>query len=333
MSLLLLLGGLLTAAAGEYYLETPTLSDRAEAIELQQSMLEQGRSTRVVRRWQHGVGWGYAVVVEGLPDRETADGVAEDVAAITQRGVTVYAVEPEPGEGPPPSADAERVAPAIEDALERVIRAHGGRDGGLDRLRSAPAVRFRYDRRIQTAEGELLVRHDWWGEGESRHVSVEILDGVGQGFVSEVGPESAWLEIDGIRHDRELERARELLDALGPEAQLAAALEIPAAAASGVPFTSGGLIVIEQRDCLAVSRRLGIDQGHVELDVDLETWTVTRSVSDTAVGEVIITFQDWREVDTGLVIPFRLIVARNGLFQEEVRVIELDLSPADDRVP
>lgn len=338
MSLLVLLGGLLTASAGEYYLETPTLSDRAEAIELQQAALEQGLSTRLVRRWQHGVGWGYAVVIDGLPDRATADDVAEDIAALTRRGVSVYAVATEPAarepSDQPPAEGTVDPLPPVSDALERVIRAHGGRDGGIARLEEAEAVRFRYDRRVVTDAGEVSARHDWWGEGAARHISVEILGGPGQSFVGEVGADRAWLEVDGVRHERSVDRAREVLDGLGPASVLSTALRVPAAAASAdVPFTSPGMVTVDQRECLALQQEVGIDRGRLELAVDLTDWTVARTVVQTASGAVMTTFDDWREVDTGVVIPFRLRVTHDGAFQEEIRVIELDLSPGADREP
>lgn len=322
-----------------FYLETFTMEDRGEAIALQQSALEAGLSARVVRRWRHGVGWGYAVVVEELPDRASADAAAEDMASRTRRGVSVYAVDP--GAPPPRVEDLElpassAPAPSADEALERIVRAHGGRGGGRARLEAYPTLSFRYDREIQLEQGLLRARHDWSRAGEDRRITVEVVDGPGQDLIGEVkgaaggSARDAWLEIEGVRHQRDPDRTLEVLDAYGPEALLATALDLAETLAGLDPLR---LEFTEQRcdgrRCYGL-RQVASGGGGLELLVDAETWTVSSLVVSGPSGALGTRFYDWREIETGLVIPSLVRTERNGDFQEELRVIQLELSPGTE---
>ena len=92
----ILLAASLSASEG-FYLESPPLGTRAEALELQEVSQQQGINARVVRRYEHGSGWEYLVVAEGYGGRTEAEQAAQLLAEGSGQGITVY--EGERGSG------------------------------------------------------------------------------------------------------------------------------------------------------------------------------------------------------------------------------------------
>ena len=154
--------------AAEFYLESPPMTTRSEALGVQQLAIDEGLEARVVRRYAHGAGWEYVVVVEGLESREAAEEHAESIAGKGGRGITVYRREGtdgvrvgdvESGAGALTDAGLDPTAPAIvapdigelpsaDEVLQHAIRAVGGRTGGIDRVASNDHLRFSYERTV-----------------------------------------------------------------------------------------------------------------------------------------------------------------------------------------
>jgi hypothetical protein len=334
LSLLLLVG---LASASGFYLETPALRDRAEAVSIQQAALDRGLSARVVRQYRHGAGWQYTVVVEGLPDRETADAVAADIAARTRRGISVFSEDlpHAPLALEVDASEPEATLPPPEEILALVARAHGGSGGGRARLEQSAVQRLRYERRVVTPEGLVRAHHDWSQMPDRWRMDLEILEGPGRDLSLEIG-ERAWLDLDGQRLERELAPSLELMLSYGPEAMLGRALDLPALASKDPAWRMLGVageISIEGRRCAALSYAGPEVPGALEVFVDLQSWTVTRLVLRDGAGALSWTFSEWREIDSGVVVPYHTRIERAGEFLEEIQVFELELSTTVPTMP
>ena len=144
------------AYADAFYLEAPPVDARVEAVALQEEARLLGLEARVTRRYRHGSGWEFVVVVEGFEERPGAEDAARRLAEQTGQGIAVYRLE---SSGKPSAPEAEPVSPPSEaslpdagDLLQRAARSLGGVQGGQVRLESASSLWVQYDRTVFTAE-------------------------------------------------------------------------------------------------------------------------------------------------------------------------------------
>lgn len=341
-----------SALAATYAVELPPQTDKAAADQLlADSAVANGR---VLRRYVAGQGWRYVVVVDALPSLDSARetgarlagvgqsasiyvingdeiALAEVVAAATSpssaRSETEAAVAPPPPPAPErPRRGASQEAQAA-DVLDAAVRAHGGREGGLQRLGEATSVQFRFVRTVPGDAGALVAEHRYLAQGGGLRLDVDVSSGQGQDSVSVVDPSgAAWVQAAGALTPRDARRVREVLDRFGPSSVLAVPLGLPEDVATADAWRSlrldptrqtadGGTIVLTP---VAATR-----QGLASAEFDAETHTLRRVTWSSEAGALTFIYDDYRKLDRRLVVPFRARIERDGQLVEEVQVLEL----------
>jgi hypothetical protein len=335
------------SAAEGFYLESPPLGTRAEALELQEVAQTQGINARVVRRYEHGSGWEYLVVAEGYGDRGEAESAAKLLAEGSGQGITVYEGEGSEGRrlnarvegwtgssidpGAVATAPPEDDLPSAEEVLARSVRALGGESGGAQRLQESPALRFRYSRELETPAGLVTAQHDLaWESGDLR-LKIEHESGPGVHASMLVHGEEAWvLTAEGVQV-RDAARSREVLSDFGPLAVLDWPLSYAQQVLEDPAFRDLRVAGIEDFQGRPVYRLETSRDGTGErfsILVDVERYTVAKVGFRSDAGAVSYRFEDWRELDTGLVVPFFILLTRDGAQVEKVVVQELELLDA-----
>ncbi|HJN73660.1 MAG TPA: hypothetical protein QGF58_06965 [Myxococcota bacterium] len=325
------------ALAGELYLESPALDTRAAAQVLRRQAEGQDLEARVVRRYSSGVGWEYVVVVEGLPDQQVAEEAAALWAEAGGEGVSIFRREGDEGVLVSTSsaeleldivdpARPEQDLLAAELVLRHAVRALGGQQGGRAALDRAPAIRFSYVRVVASEDGRIEAHHELLRSPDGERLRIEGVDGAVDSTTL-VHPEGAWVVAGGEPVERDPERTREVLADFGPEELLAYPLEFAVLVESDPAYrllrtasTDGEVYVLEYG-----GPEVG---GAMTVVLEAASWHV-RSVSySTDAGTVRYGFADWREIDTGLVLPFWMELHRDGVLVEGLVVEELSVLDA-----
>ncbi|MCB9763145.1 MAG: hypothetical protein H6739_25435 [Alphaproteobacteria bacterium] len=328
----LALGGVALAASSEgFYLETPPASARGDLTALQQLAESKGWESRVVRRYELGEGWTWVVVVEGFEDESDARAAADLLADQGGRGVAVYRREGRTGvrltaDGGPDGPGAKDELPEATEVLAKAARAVGGLAGGEARLAESPALRFVYERELEVEGAPLVVRHELARDGERQRLQVEIVTGVGKPSLTVITESEAWLLADGVVTPRDRGRSVEVLSAMQPEQMLAYPLRfarlVEADPAHGLLRTVGAIEVDGER-CWALEHTGPEAGGTLSVVVSAEDWRPAEVSYTNDAGVVRYRYRDWRELDTGLVVPFEAIMERDGEQIEALRVREL----------
>ncbi|MCB9793348.1 MAG: hypothetical protein H6741_11565 [Alphaproteobacteria bacterium] len=329
--MLLLLVSLAFAQETEFYLETPTVAARGELSALMDVAEEAGWSARVVRRYELGEGWTYALVVEDFDDAEAAQDAATRLAEIGGMGVAVYRREGRSGvrvsadwpEDQGPGGREPGALPPADEILLRAVRALGGREGGSARLAQSPAVRFNFEREVAGDAGPIRARHSYLRADKSLRLEIEILDGEGQSSLTVVGSEGAWVRTEAGVVARDPGRASELLEAFAPEQILNYPMRFASLVASDPAHDALRTVALRedlQRPCYQLEDGEGLG-----VCVDSSTWHPVEVSLDSGAGLVRYHYRDWREIDTGLVMPFEVEMQRDGAVIERVRVTEISL--------
>ena len=315
--------GVALAGSG-FYLEAPPMDTRAVAVELQTQARELGLDARVLRRYRHGTGWQFIVVVEGFDDRAGAERSARDLAERSGQGIAVYRLE---GEEAVPVWDewsSETVAqgelPDAETLMQKAGRSVGGPLGGQTRLAEVKTLRFRYTRAITTTEGRWTAHHNWVASGDASRVATEVVEGEGgTSSVVVMGPEEL--------READSTQAEAVLQDLSPMARLAWPLQFAAGIDEMGPYRVARQEIVAGRSCwVLVSTAIRGNQPS-RIWVDSEHGRPARVDFATEAGRVELTLWDWREPDTGVVVPFSLEVRRDGRLVEQIEVHELSLEP------
>ncbi len=318
------------AYADAFYLEAPPVDARVEAVALQEEARLLGLEARVTRRYRHGSGWEFVVVVEGFEERPGAEDAARRLAEQTGQGIAVYRLE---SSGKPSAPEAEPVSPPSEaslpdagDLLQRAARSLGGVQGGQVRLESASSLWVQYDRTVFTADANVRARHEWASRGDLHRVGVVIAEG-GTGVDSTLGagPEGTWVLVDGKVADAQADPAREVLASLSPMARLAWPLQFAVRQQEAGPYRVARQEEVGGRTCwVLVGLKPGPDDP-TRLWLDVEDGRPARVDFATDGGRFELTLSDWREPDTGVVVPYVVEVRRDGHLVERIEVLEFTM--------
>lgn len=317
-----------------YYLEAPPVNGRAAAVELQTDAQALGYEARVMRRYRHGSGWEFVVVVEGFGDREAAELAAGRLAESSGQGIAVYRLEASeiavPGGDPPPEAPPVAGLPDAAVLLQRAARSLGGVQGGQARLHGTSSLRFRYSRALMTPEATLTADHDWIAQGEARRVGIDVVDG-GAGTSSVIGmggPDDAWVAVGGEIRDALPGPTGALLLDLSPLARLAWPLQFASSLEDLGAYRVARQEDVAGRSCWALIAIVPEPHQPARIWLDVEHGRPARVDFATEAGRVELTLADWREPDTGVVVPYLVELRRDGLLVERVEVAELTLGLA-----
>lgn len=322
--------GLGLALADGYYLEATPVDARAEAADLLEQARALGLEPRVIRRYRHGSGWEFVVVVEGFDARAGAENAARRLAEQSGQGIAVYRLEGGAAAAPAQDIAAapapEASLPQADELLQRAARSLGGVQGGQARLEGAASLRVLYDRTVLTADATVRARHDWASQGDQQRVSIEVADGA-PGVSSTVvhGPGGAWVQASGQVRDARPSDALEVLDTLSPMSRLAWPLQFAARLETAGPYRVARQEEVGGRTCWVLVAITPTADQPTRLWLDLEDGRPARVDFATDGGRVELTLSDWREPDTGVVVPHVVEVRRDGRLVERIEVAELTL--------
>lgn len=337
--LTILLGLLLNTAnaADTYYLESPAVSTRSEVGALLRRAQAEGWKARVTRRYTHGAGWQYVLLVENFDGLEEAESAAGLLAGLGGTGIAVYRYEGRAAQrlnssrpagqangDSPPTADA---APDAAQILRRAVRAMGGSEGGIDRLEAASHLRFSFERTVMHDSGATRAEHSLWVHDQSLRLETQIVEGEGTDSVAVVHGDEAWLRSGDETLSRDPEQVRSLLSEFTPAILLAYPLHF-SRLAEGDPLHAQLRLSEDQAidgggHKLVCTGTGGLDL--LELTISADTWKPQQVRHSGDAGEVLYRFEDWREIGTGLVVPFNVELVRDGEILESLKITELFL--------
>ncbi|MCB9684551.1 MAG: hypothetical protein H6735_05900 [Alphaproteobacteria bacterium] len=319
------------ALADDWYLETLDRPQRADATAWQTEIAPTGVDVRVVRRFVDGEGWRFLVRGEGFGDQAGASEAAQKVADAIDAPVSVFrsdgrtaarVAELEPSQGATVVAEVER-----EDGSGPLAEAVAALNAGklADAVRDDGRLLLAYRRTLPDGR---VADHTWATDGNGAvYVQIEKVEGdvVPSRILLSGG--KAWLSVaGGAWAEQNEEKARMLVDALGPTEVLPLLLQLGDAVATRREFERMVVLGAGTFDG-APTRRLGYAGDATTQPIEVELTQDARPVR-IRFGEgdqtVVHEFRDYGN-DKGRRLPGRITTVRGGATD----VVEIDkLDPA-----
>jgi len=307
-----------------------------------QAASAQGLRARIVRRYRHGSGWQFVLMVEGFGDHATASAAAEALASTTGRGISVFSADPgivpiaSPQmavvAAPAPSTNSTPVPPAPQAAppspdvvLRRSVRAVGGSKGGVVTTDAAQSLQYRFRR--TTPDGQVI-EHLFARKQHELRVEIRVIEGEGVSSTTTVLEHAAYVQVEG-KGAVEVDRSRALVNAtrFAPGAVLGLGLTLAASIEQRPEFDSmrnDGTTIIGSSACHV----LRFDGDSLNRPLVLAVATHDWSLREATFGAGLrIEYSDWTDHDAGVVVPHRVRTWRHEALIDDVEVLELDLAP------
>lgn len=339
---LLLFASSLAEAAGGWVLESTPSVRRDELDEVSEALADAGYAARLVRRYEHGVGWRYVVVVQGLADREEAFQAAELSAARTGVGLTLYRVE---DAEVPVSALAPVPVPAEVDGgvtsgrtdaaplVERARRASGAREA-RERMEGSESLVLVFRRILPLADADLVAEHTWVRGGGGEWLDTRVLGDLGRSSLLVSQGDQAWIEVEGAWHPAVASQASATLKEVSPIDLLLVPGELLELLLREGPRVAGVEPCGEHRSCVVVEA--GSSGDLMRLSIGVHDDLPRAAALETGGAPVEVRFDDWREGETGLLVPWVVELRVGGDLLERVEVLRIQVGeplPPLPRVP
>lgn len=255
------------ASEPQAMVESSPLSTRSEAASIARIARGQGVRPKVVRRYEHAVGWSWIIAVPRLQTVEQARVVAQRLAASTGLGYIV--VGPSSSSSPDPDtveADPARSPAQDLDAFLALARRRNSPADALQQVEKADALTFRYVRVL--ADGSRIAhtyaRHDgriylrFGPEGGAADQTATFLIAEGQAWAARG---------DAPLTPTDFYRTRDTVQRFAPERVLQPSLtagnrlSFSGSASTRQPGSDGVVQLVVSDDDGAVSSELWIDEG------------------------------------------------------------------------
>ncbi len=312
-------------AAPTYSLESSPAATREELASLETATAAKGFRARVVKRFRLGQGWTWVALVEGFVSEEEATRAAQSLASATQRSFSVIA---EGGARKAVDAPVATTAatPSAASVVTATLAAHGGPGGGAAELARAKAVHFVFTRTLEAEGRTLEATHDYWREGASRRLSVDVKDG-GEDSLLVVTANGGWLKAGGQLSSRDIGILVNQADAFAPEAVLGLALDVPTLLAA--PPEAPLLLLEGAEKGVRLGRGEDPDSaGLAFADVDAQTGVLLSARYVTEGGPLLFSYAGWLPITPTLLVPGRVTMERPDGRVEKVSVAKVELSEA-----
>lgn len=237
----------------------------------------------------------------------------------------------------PATGHAGPAAPEIGVLIGRISQALGGPDGGAPVLEGQSSIDFLFRRTVRDAvtTKELTADHRYVSldAGERLRLDIRMVDGDGKDSAAVVDGDSAWLIVQGDKHDAEVDVVSGRLTEFSPDRLFS----VPLALASEGEQILGdaALSVVGRVDDRGKGRfiLLGTDaEGNetARLEVDAHTYQPLEVAFRSLSGEVVYRYADYRQITEGLIVPFEREFLRNGIRISRTEVKRLALRVPDD---
>jgi len=312
-------------AAPTFSLESAPATTREELAPVEAATSASGFKSRVVKRFRLGQGWTWVALVEGFSTEAAATSAAQTLATATQRTFSVVA---EGGSRTPVDVPVAAVpsAPTAASTVAATIAAHGGVGGGASELARAKAVHFSFTRALEADGRAIEASHDYWREGASRRLAVDVKQG-GEDSLLVVTGNGGWLEAGGQVVSRDIGILVNQADAFAPEAVLGLALDLPSLLAAP---PEAPLLLLE-----GAERGVRIGRGEdpegaglAFADVEAGTGLLLGARYVTEGGPLLFSYAAWTRVTPTLLVPTRVRVERPDGRVETVSVSKVELAEA-----
>lgn len=293
------------ASAGEpSYLEAAGLPERKGAVRALTAAGELGVSGRIERRYEHGLGWTYAVVLTDFPVGASVDGIGGDLTRLVGVSFTSFG-----GESAPVDSRSARVPPSHLDDI--VARAVATRRDAVERLKAARGYDFVF---VRTVGGRPISHHVQRG---SAGWSLTFASDEGSTRL-EVTSTGGLLSHAGVSYSRLADDLEPWLRMVSPAQLVGRALlqaDLPRDTPVEVSHAADGLVSVSSTGALGPAQRWLIDPRLAVIR------SVERGGPD---GRTVIHFADFRRVGAAW-IPFRLSVSAATGVVDEVTIERLIL--------
>ncbi|HCP48346.1 MAG TPA: hypothetical protein DIU15_20075 [Deltaproteobacteria bacterium] len=236
-----------------------------------------------------------------------------------------------------PSIGAAPDGPELNALIERISLALGGQDGGEAVLSKAKNYTFTFRRTIKdapsgrqvTADHRYLFHHG----GKRARLDIRIRSGKGKDSATVLLGDEAWLLAEGEKHAVNPETASGRLGEFTPQWLFSVPLAL---ATEGRALLGGASLSLVGRVREGGSDRFILvgtgDDGEesARLEIDARTYRPVEIAFRSSGGNVVYRYGDYREVERGLIVPFRREFLRNGIEVSSTEVFQLELSKMGD---
>lgn len=227
--------------------------------------------------------------------------------------------------------------PELNALIERISLALGGQDGGEAVLEKAKNYSFTFRRSITDAPSGRQVTADhrylFHQGGKRVRLDIRIRSGKGKDSATVVVGEDAWLLVAGERHALDPETASGRLGEFTPQWLFSVPLAL---ATDGRQLLGGASLSLAGRVREKGADRFilvgtGADgEETARLEIDARSYRPVEIAFRSSGGNVVYRYGDYREVEPGLVLPFRREFLRNGIEVSSTEVFQLSLSKVGD---
>ncbi len=279
-------------------------------------------------------------------DREGAPGTERVAAPVPEQDEQPSMVQ---DEVPPPALEASSdshgpTEPAVAEAststttsdseaydlLASILRAHGGRIDAVQKLGSNADIHFRYERVIRQRGKTLHVWHDYWQNSSDRRLDVRVLEGPGVDSVALLRKDGgAWLATEGGIHAVDSNSLKEILDTFRPIEVFRLLLQI-STMEPGQDVTLKRLESTGRKSVDMVQIQMKEGEPAIVVEADALDHRVRSLRFNSKSGEIRWRFADYHELESGLVLPFKMERIESAEPTETISILELVLGVEAD---
>jgi hypothetical protein len=318
-----LIAVILAAFTVEPQLRSPLTQNEAEAQSVLSIAEEMGWEARLLKNYQHGLGWQYSVRVRGFESADAAEAAGKILAEKSGRGVDVLFEEASDDRVLVPPLS---VLPAAQDFRMRIARSLGGHSGGRLQLSGAKALSFSFSRSIP--KDNVLAHHQYGRSAGYFRCEVTQPADSEKDFLVLRGPQGDWVKSsDGLR-PLGTSQMSEISQRFGPEAVYASILALPELLLEDSDYlslrvTGQGLIDFRNAIRMESTNR----HGKVILWADAGSGLPISWAFHSEAGLVQWIFGGWRALESNLILPTVMEVYGGGQMLDQIRLEEIQLSP------
>jgi hypothetical protein len=300
------------AWGGDFVVETPPMKTRVEALRQLRAVVADGYNARLIKRYRHGVGFEFVVILPGFQTPEEAKASAESLSAVLGSSLGVYEPNVNPDgqtapdvSGSPGAEVLDLTRTGLESVYEQ-LRWVAQRDAFVQGLEAARQVDFQF----RWTEADKPSEHRSYARDLDYEFAV---------FGPRANRLELWLEPDGAwlrgpnGHKRAVDRgyARSLIRAQSPRHVLGTGMrllwEVLEPDLAPV-LTSDGVVEVSGTMCYLLRAEVGPSQTPLSLAFDVQRLRLRQLVVGPVEKAWVVELTGYHEEVNGLNIPHAISV-------------------------